>query len=72
VRGRITAVATGGGRPSGHRPQTNDADEPTDAIERRLRRAEWPVDLSPPIDPKRSGSELVVLVLSRLRRCSCS
>jgi hypothetical protein len=53
VRGTITAVATGGGRPCGRRPQTNDADEPTDAIERRLRRAEWPVDLSPPIDPKR-------------------
>jgi hypothetical protein len=49
----IIAVATGGGRPSGRRPQTNDADKPTDAIERRLRRAEWPVDLSPPIDPER-------------------
>ena len=53
VRGRITAVATGGGRPCGRRPQTNDADEPSDAIERRLRPAMWHVDLSPPIDPKR-------------------
>jgi len=40
--------------PSHGRPQTNDADEPTDAIERRLRPAVWQVHLSPPIDPKRS------------------
>ena len=53
VRDRITAVATGGGRPCGSRPQPNDADERTDAIERRLRPAVWPVHLSPPIDPKR-------------------
>jgi hypothetical protein len=55
VRGTIIAVATGGGRPCGRRPQTNDADEPTDAIERRLRPALWQVHLSPPIDPKRSA-----------------
>jgi hypothetical protein len=30
----------------------------TDAIERRLRRAKWRVDLSPPIDPKRSATEM--------------
>jgi len=35
VRGRITAVATGGGRSCGRRPQTNDADEQYVAIERR-------------------------------------
>jgi len=58
VRGTIIAVATEGGRPCGRRPQTNDADEPTDAIERRLRPALWQVHLSPPIDPKRYAFSL--------------
>jgi len=61
ARGMITAVATVCGRPCGRRPQTNDADEPSDAIERRLRRAEWPVDLSPPIDPERSAIDSALL-----------
>ncbi len=53
-------MATGGGRLFGRRPQTNDADEQSDAIERRLRPAAWMVDLSPPIDPNRSCGRLGV------------